>query len=367
MDGSIDILAETPVLPPATDSHPSPSEQSIFPNDAPESNDSLQVEEDSNLPQYLKDVKYYLEFVTLLVGDCIFMVPKYHFMRYDQFNWMWDTDEETPHKLHDIEKADFRAFMKFLHPMYLPNQPPMTTDEWVSVLKIASKWMLLDIREAAKKALDTRPWLHKITLARTFGVVPWLRDGYFYYASREESLSVEDVQGLGVETAFKLITIRDGKLQRSREAFQKDVHPNSILSLSFAVDKELSGELEGVQAVHGDDAVERVLWARSRNDLGSLRLAYIDLVERKESISSEHALKLGLETTVNLCRARQRWLNIFPELAGKANQSPSDLWIEIDGGFKEELDLVTSLSALYAPQRTPPPVCHTNGEKKNKK
>ncbi|KAG5734057.1 hypothetical protein E4T56_gene15483, partial [Termitomyces sp. T112] len=163
MDGSIDILAETPVLPPATDSHPSPSEQSIIPNDAPESNDSLQVEEDLNLPQYSKDGKYYLEFVTLLVEDCIFMVPKYHFMRYDnQFNWMRNTDEETPHKLDDIEKVDFRAFMKLLHPMYLPNQPPMTTDEWVSVLKLASKWMLLDIREAAKKALDTRPWLHKI-------------------------------------------------------------------------------------------------------------------------------------------------------------------------------------------------------------
>ncbi|KAG6872452.1 hypothetical protein C0995_009709 [Termitomyces sp. Mi166 len=99
------------------------------------------------------------------VEDCLFMVPKHHFMRYEsQFNWMHDTDEETPHKLDGIEKADFSAFLKFLHPLYLPRQPTITTDEWASVLKLASKWMMLDIREATIKALDTRSWLQKFPL-----------------------------------------------------------------------------------------------------------------------------------------------------------------------------------------------------------
>ncbi|KAG6871133.1 hypothetical protein C0992_011635 [Termitomyces sp. T32_za158] len=282
------------------------------------------------------------------IEDCLFVVPKYHFMRYKgEFDWMWDMDEETRYQLDDIKKADFRAFLKFLHPLYCPHQPDMTADEWISVLKLASKWTMPDIRKAAIKALDAQPWLRKIVLAREYGVLTWLRNGYLYFITRQESLSIDDVGTLGLNAALKLINMREELLLRNRGGdgawSRQYAHNESRIdsywavmdSCSDSVDKELSQELRGANSAPRFDAVARVVWARSQN-VQSLRLAYIELTKRAESISMDESLELGLETTINICRARERFFRACPGIYSAENSST-----KMEIYFGDEFDAVT--------------------------
>ncbi|KAG6893886.1 hypothetical protein C0992_008292, partial [Termitomyces sp. T32_za158] len=231
--------------------------------------------------------------------------------------------------------------------------PAMTADEWISVLKLASKWKMLDIRQAAIGALDTQPWLLKIVLAREYGVLTWLQDGYLDFKDRQESLSMNDFQTLGLHTALKLVNMREESLLGNREEVggwhtqyrRNNSNINSYWavsnSCSDAVDIELSQELNGANSARGLDAVARVLWARSQNNVQYLRWAYIELTERVDSISLDEASKLGLETTVKICRARERFFRSYPGIH-TTNSST-----EMETYFGDEFDAVAGMNMLY--------------------
>ncbi|KAK7024961.1 hypothetical protein R3P38DRAFT_2951956 [Favolaschia claudopus] len=91
----------------------------------------------------------------------------------------------------------------------------MTTDEWISVLKLSTEWRFLQIRKLAIEMLTSTSQIssvQRIVLARKYEVASWLRRGYLELAQSAESISEEEGELLGWKTAFRLIQARERTL-----------------------------------------------------------------------------------------------------------------------------------------------------------
>ncbi|KAJ7250470.1 hypothetical protein B0H12DRAFT_974819, partial [Mycena haematopus] len=171
-----------------------------------------------------RDQKYYLESITLKIEGRIFKVPRYHFEHSSEIFAATftlpvvdgaDTEggsDENPVILEGISKVDFKALLKVLYPLDIPQILNMPKDEWISVLKLSTQWYFLDARDLAIKQLDDRPDIgsgERILLARQYDVTTWLRMGYNDLAKREEGISLEDAVTIGWETTVRLYQTRE--------------------------------------------------------------------------------------------------------------------------------------------------------------
>ncbi|KAG6828323.1 hypothetical protein H0H92_008386 [Tricholoma furcatifolium] len=337
---------------------------------SPVSTESLEVEVAQTSTEEIKDVVYYLEFITLLAEDRLFKVPKYHFVRYPgQLEWMKGADEDTPHKLENVPAGDLQALLKLMYPLNSPSQQSFSCHEWASILKLASLWMMLDFRKKAIEALADEEWLKKILLSRECAVFAWVRDVYNHLIQRKQPLTIDEARQLGLEVAVKLFELRLGDLQRNNQnelhyeyyGFYPSVTPEMhTTSYAHVVDTELAGEIgHSTCCPRGSDAVERIVWARLQNNPDWLRLAFIDLVERDTPLSLEEALKLGFDTAINVCRAREKAL--------QSRSLPSYYPKTIDDVFRDEFSKVRARSECYAPKPSHSPfeetsACDASGE-----
>jgi len=148
--------------------------------------------------------------------------------------------KEKPFRLNPIDKGDFVAFLKVLCPRHPtqwgipPRDPPgpdLGLTEWVAVLKLATLWQFDEAKKIAIHNLDIhtlrRPVM-RIKLARTYNIPEWLIRGLSTLAEQRESLSVEDVDQLGVEFSLKVAELR-GKVLGFKRA--NDSSPVPVMSL----------------------------------------------------------------------------------------------------------------------------------------
>lgn len=89
----------------------------------------------------------------------------------------------------------------------------LTTEEWISVLKFASKWQFFEQRRTAIQNLtlhlnDGNPaqW---VCLARQCKVGEWLLPSLEALARRGKAMQLEEVESLGVETVVKMAEVRE--------------------------------------------------------------------------------------------------------------------------------------------------------------
>ncbi|KAG6834339.1 hypothetical protein H0H93_010354 [Arthromyces matolae] len=291
----------------------------------------------------VKDEQYYMQFVTLLVEDTLFMVPKHLFTRScNFFSWMSDEDVETKsHELEGVSKTDFQALLKLIYPLNLPLEPVLSESEWISVLKLSSLWTMIDLRERAIDSLRSLESIQKVLLARTYGISTWLHSGYVDLASRNAALSIEDAHSLGLETAVKLIDIRERRYSSHTAG-----HGGQSTTGKSIVDAEFSGKIQDVQTVNSGDIADMLLWAKAVGNAQSLRLAYIDFVERSTAITLEEALKLGDETTINISQAREKLQNSLGRLIWSLESVSQEL--KVYDAFAEEFATIANVGALYA-------------------
>ncbi|KAF7370263.1 hypothetical protein MSAN_00657500 [Mycena sanguinolenta] len=175
-----------------------------------------------------RDQKYYLESITFKIEDSIFKVPRYHFEHSSEIFATTFTlpvadnadaegqSDENPVILEGISSVDFRALLKVLYPLDIPQILSMPKDEWISVLKLSTQWYFLDARDLAIKQLNDRPdigGVERILLARQYDVATWLRKGYNDLAKREEGLSLEDAAKIGWETTVRLYQTREAAIK----------------------------------------------------------------------------------------------------------------------------------------------------------
>ncbi|KAJ7177236.1 hypothetical protein C8R43DRAFT_974563 [Mycena crocata] len=176
-------------------------------------------------PSPTRDERYYFETVTFQVEDRLFKVPRYHFERNSEIFAATfslptgDTDEpeglsdRNPIKLEGISSADFEHLLAVLYPLEVPI-PTMSKDCWISILKLATLWRFLSIRQLAISHLDVevKDNAEGIVLARKYHVGTWLRSGIqALVKAPHPAMSRDDAQSIGWETATMIYRIRESQ------------------------------------------------------------------------------------------------------------------------------------------------------------
>ncbi|KAG5652690.1 hypothetical protein H0H81_004075 [Sphagnurus paluster] len=287
-----------------------------------------------------QDLRHYLEFVTFLVEDSLYKVPRYQFTKSAELYRIISlgaVTEDTPVVLNDVTKDEFNTLLELISDPGVP-QRPFCHQEWAVVLKLASRWMFSELRKLAITNLSSHSWTVKVPLARAYGVREWLHSAYTDLASRSTSPTMDEATVLGLDATAILFAIREEPLQRNREEHMRRQAPKGNENpYEKGVDEEFV-ELD----LEGEDAVQKVLIAKQQLAVAPewLRTAYIRLVERKKTISLAEATQLGLETTVKVCRAREKALRTYPNHYGSSNLS-------IEKEFEVELSSVAVSEARY--------------------
>jgi len=130
---------------------------------------------------------------------------------------------ENPIVLEGVSSVDFQSLLKVLYPLDLPqilsnSRAWMSKDEWISVLKLSTQWRFLEARNLAIQQLDNGNDIRsvdRILLARQYDVPNWLRIGYTGLAQQHQSISREDAEKIGWETAFQLCRAREMSMVKS--------------------------------------------------------------------------------------------------------------------------------------------------------
>ncbi|KAJ6631508.1 hypothetical protein B0H10DRAFT_1772697, partial [Mycena sp. CBHHK59/15] len=159
------------------------------------------------------------------VQDRFFRVPRYQFELHSEifattFTLPTPDDataegssDQNPFKLEGISSVDFGRLLKVIYPLYVPKVPKLLKEEWISVLKLATLWQFIEIRDLAIDELtrhsNALSWNEKLVLAKQYHVSAWIRSGYHDLAHRDKHMSSEEAMIIGWEAAFKIMTLRE--------------------------------------------------------------------------------------------------------------------------------------------------------------
>jgi len=84
-------------------------------------------------------------------------------------------------------------------------------DEWISILKLATLWDMPRIRERAIRhmvPIMTDP-VRKIEIAREYDIDDWMLPALNQLVQRDQALTMEEGERLGMEYTLKLASIRE--------------------------------------------------------------------------------------------------------------------------------------------------------------
>ncbi|KAH6893980.1 hypothetical protein BKA70DRAFT_1117632 [Coprinopsis sp. MPI-PUGE-AT-0042] len=101
----------------------------------------------------------------------------------------------------DVSPKDFESFLKAFiprSPAAYHSKPELTNPEWISVLKLATKWRFNDLRKTAIDALHESPDLttmERTTLAKEYQIPSWLMQGYKAFVTEMQSFDFKEGQG----------------------------------------------------------------------------------------------------------------------------------------------------------------------------
>ncbi|KAF5317256.1 hypothetical protein D9611_003670 [Ephemerocybe angulata] len=180
------------------------------------------------------DTEFYPDTVTFLTGDnVLFAVPKRPFLSGSSTfakKYQIVDDRQTEHiqvnlsnpmsfpiKL-EYDSEAFQPFCRVLCPMERrETNQSLTQQQWIRVLRLSILWNFNDIRQKAIDMMNlTEPKLSpfdKITLGKELNISAWLKSGYSELVTRGSSISLEEAQALGLQTAISLISIRESYLR----------------------------------------------------------------------------------------------------------------------------------------------------------
>ncbi|KAI0279105.1 hypothetical protein BGY98DRAFT_970511 [Russula aff. rugulosa BPL654] len=157
------------------------------------------------------------------VEDTLFRVHRYFFIRESAFfrnklphppppgEFTKGTSDSQPFFLEDTLHVDFERFLwVFYNPKY--SLYDATVEEWTSILKLAHNWDFTGVKELALRELEQLviPPLQKIVIYHSYGIDRrLLLAAYTAFAVRDEPITLEEGQELGLETAIQLARARE--------------------------------------------------------------------------------------------------------------------------------------------------------------
>ena len=104
---------------------------------------------------------------------------------------------------------------------FSPNGPDLRqgSEEWISVLKLSNMWQFQQVRTLALQKLPyksvRKTAAEKVALAFQYDIEKWLLPGLNELARRQQPISVEDVQLLGLEVALKVAAVRESHVSQN--------------------------------------------------------------------------------------------------------------------------------------------------------
>ncbi|KIL62454.1 hypothetical protein M378DRAFT_81169, partial [Amanita muscaria Koide BX008] len=121
-----------------------------------------------------------------------------------------ETSRNKPYVLGDVKKLDFDRLLASLYPRTLWVEETETTQDWISVLGLASKWGFNSLRSRAiskiKQTLDSP--IDMVILGRQHGIPAFLLPGYAALCQSTAPLSYEEGLRLGMEDVVNIYRIR---------------------------------------------------------------------------------------------------------------------------------------------------------------
>ncbi|KIK58973.1 hypothetical protein GYMLUDRAFT_170302 [Collybiopsis luxurians FD-317 M1] len=185
-----------------------------------------------------KSPTFYFDSVIFQVEDILYSLPRARLMEESEvFEDMFalpqgvgklseGASDDNPIHLEQTKKTDWECLLKLLFQRnFQPGEsgPNFTLDEWESILTLATRWEMSNIRACAieRIALFNEP-AKKISLARRYRIPRFFIPSLVQLIGRSEPLSVKEFADLGVECALKIVSMRERCFDSSHsyEAFR---------------------------------------------------------------------------------------------------------------------------------------------------
>ncbi|KAF4621424.1 hypothetical protein D9613_001028 [Agrocybe pediades] len=216
----------------------------------------------------IRDLSHYLEstFVVFEVGDRVFRTPTHRFIQEspsfteayglrlytelsDKTNALGSARQRLSDdhviKLNDTRPDDFKCLLKVLYPLNLSMRISLTTEEWISVLCIATERGFFRIRQMAISELERLKSLssiQKVCLGWEMGFTSWVIDGLVELVLR--SATIDDDEAFDLDrnkftTAYAIYRLRNWRIKHGM------VYASSVKA---KVEARFRNELEAIRA-----------------------------------------------------------------------------------------------------------------------
>ncbi|TFK23596.1 hypothetical protein FA15DRAFT_620526 [Coprinopsis marcescibilis] len=215
--------------------------------------------------------EYFWDLLTFKVENVLIRVPSYRFGQSKTFvkkhgidigrKGPLDSCNEEPIEL-EVELVDFEHFVKAMYPIvpFYSGDPELTKDEWISVLRLSTKWFFSDMREVAIRKLTEMEMdpIDRVCLGKELHIHRWLLTGYEYLVTRKEIITEEEAERIGWRTALKVSGLTIRRLRECHppgvaETFDVDISTARVMGSSYVRDQESS-----MASQQGRAAAERV-------------------------------------------------------------------------------------------------------------
>ncbi|KAF7325306.1 BTB domain-containing protein [Mycena venus] len=135
---------------------------------------------------------------------------------------------ENPIILEGVNTVDFDRFLAVLYPINFATRDIASTEEWTSVLSLASRWEFTSLRELAMQHLFLiTSAVERIALGRRYDIPSWLGPAYAEVCERKEPLNLAEGRLLGLEDAICIGQVR----HTIRYSSNLNRHHDSIVAL----------------------------------------------------------------------------------------------------------------------------------------
>ncbi|KAJ7496629.1 hypothetical protein FB451DRAFT_1018863 [Mycena latifolia] len=141
-----------------------------------------------------------------------YKLHRYLFNKAKNFPALWVSPlahNQVPFYLSE-SKIDFDRFLSVLYPADYSEHECKTTEEWTSVLLLADRWKMQDIRRLAINHLAAcAGHVDKIALGHRYNIPEWLGPAYLALAMRKEPVSSMEGAKMGVEALVRIAALKD--------------------------------------------------------------------------------------------------------------------------------------------------------------
>ncbi|KAJ3861451.1 hypothetical protein EV359DRAFT_84310 [Lentinula novae-zelandiae] len=195
---------------------------------------SINTDHTSNFPLHsptpTRSTTFYFDCVIFEVENVLYKIPRARLIEESSlFETMFalppgpgnsceGEDDDHPITLPQIKRKEWECLLRLLFRNSIAGPPDFTLDEWISILKLATKWDMSASRACSIENIagfDGIP-AQKIRLAREYHVPRYFIPCLVQLIGRSEPLTADECRDIGMECALKIVSLRERYYDPSR-------------------------------------------------------------------------------------------------------------------------------------------------------